>query len=84
MATNIGNITVTVGQRSNTNIRVSSPTNPTVRSLSYGGQGTLRELTDVDLFGVANNYILVYDANTSHFVVKSQFDFIPNLDSGYF
>ena len=65
------------------NVQVGQATTPRVSSISYGGKNSLKSASDLNLAGVADGDIIVYQANTNSFIVEP----IPvpqNLDGGTF
>jgi hypothetical protein len=64
------------------NVQVNKQQNQTVRQLNYGIR-SLQGSTDLSLVNVQDNDVIVYQANTSSFVVKSVQDAV-DLDAGFF
>ena len=64
------------------NVQVNKQQNQTVRQLNYGIR-SLQGSTDLSLVNVQNNDVIVYQANTNSFVVKSVQDAV-DLDAGFF
>jgi hypothetical protein len=65
------------------NVQVNKQQNQSVRQLNYGVR-TLKNSTDLSMTGAADSDIIVYQANTNSFVVKSVADLNPDLDAGFF
>ena len=64
------------------NVQVNKQQNQTVRQLNYGIR-SLKGSTDLSLVDVQNDDVIVYQANTNSFVVKSVQDAV-DLDAGFF
>jgi hypothetical protein len=64
------------------NVQVNKQQNQTVRQLNYGIR-SLQGSTDLSLVNVKNDDVIVYQANTNSFVVKSVQDAV-DLDAGFF
>jgi hypothetical protein len=64
------------------NVQVNKQQNQTVRQLNYGIR-SLQGSTDLSLVDVQNDDVIVYQANTNSFVVKSVQDAV-DLDAGFF
>jgi hypothetical protein len=64
------------------NVQVNKQQNQTVRQLNYGIR-SLQGSTDLSLVNVQNDDVIVYQANTNSFVVKSVQDAV-DLDAGFF
>jgi hypothetical protein len=65
------------------NVQVNKQQNQSVRQLNYGIR-TLKNSTDLSMTGAADDDIIVYQANTNSFVVKSAADLTVDLDAGFF
>lgn len=64
------------------NVQVNKQQSQTVRQLNYGIR-SLKGSTDLSLVNVKDDDVIVYQANTDSFVVKSVQDAV-DLDAGYF
>jgi hypothetical protein len=64
------------------NVQVNKQQNQTVRQLNYGIR-SLQGSTDLSLVNVQNDDVIVYQANTNSFVVKSVQEAV-DLDAGFF
>jgi hypothetical protein len=64
------------------NVQVNKQQNQTVRQLNYGIR-SLKGSTDLSLVDVQNDDVIVYQANTNSFIVKSVQDAV-DLDAGFF
>ena len=64
------------------NVQVNKQQNQTVRQLNYGIR-SLQGSTDLSLVDVQNDDVIVYQANTNSFVVKSVQEAV-DLDAGFF
>jgi hypothetical protein len=64
------------------NVQVNKQQNQTVRQLNYGIR-SLQGSTDLSLVNVQNDDVIVYQANTNSFIVKSVQDAV-DLDAGFF
>jgi hypothetical protein len=64
------------------NVQVNKQQNQTVRQLNYGIR-SLKGSTDLSLVDVQNDDVIVYQANTDSFIVKSVQDAV-DLDAGFF
>lgn len=64
------------------NVQVNKQQNQTVRQLNYGIR-SLKGSTDLSLTNVQNNDVIVYQANTDSFIVKSVQSAV-DLDAGFF
>jgi hypothetical protein len=64
-------------------VKVNSQQSSEVRSLNYGIR-TLKGSTDLSLNNVQDDDVIVYQANTDSFVVKSVIRVNGNLDEGFF
>jgi hypothetical protein len=64
------------------NVQVNKQQSQTVRQLNYGIR-SLKGSTDLSLVDVQNDDVIVYQANTNSFVVKSVQDAV-DLDAGFF
>jgi len=64
------------------NFQVNKQQKQTVRQLNYGIR-SLQGSTDLSLVDVQNDDVIVYQANTNSFVVKSVQDAV-DLDAGFF
>ena len=65
-------------------VQVGTTVNPRVSSINYGGSGTIKGATDVDVRGAADGEVLVYRSATDSFVLESIAAATPNLDAGTF
>ena len=64
------------------NVQVNKQQNQTVRQLNYGIR-SLKGSTDLSLVDVQHDDVIVYQANTDSFIVKSVQDAV-DLDAGFF
>lgn len=64
------------------NVQVNKQQNQTVRQLNYGIR-SLKGSTDLSLMNVQDNDVIVYQANTDSFIVKSVQEAV-DLDAGFF
>ena len=64
------------------NVQVNKQQNQTVRQLNYGIR-SLKGSTDLSLTNVKNDDVIVYQANTDSFIVKSVQEAV-DLDAGFF
>ena len=64
------------------NVQVNKQQNQTVRQLNYGIR-SLKGSTDLSLMDVQDNDVIVYQANTDSFIVKSVQEAV-DLDAGFF
>lgn len=64
------------------NVQVNKQQSQTVRQLNYGIR-SLKGSTDLSLVNVQNDDVIVYQANTDSFVVKSVQEAV-DLDAGFF
>ena len=64
------------------NVQVNKQQNQTVRQLNYGIR-SLKGSTDLSLVDVQNDDVIVYQAHTDSFIVKSVQDAV-DLDAGFF
>jgi hypothetical protein len=64
------------------NVQVNKQQNQTVRQLNYGIR-SLKGSTDLSLTDVQDNDVIVYQANTNSFIVKSVQEAV-DLDAGFF
>ena len=78
-----GPINVTVSPIQTVNVQVNKQQNQTVRQLNYGIR-SLQGSTDLSMTGAADKDIIVYQANTNSFIVKSVDELNPDLDAGFF
>lgn len=65
------------------NVQVNKQQSSTVRQLNYGIR-SLKGSTDLSLTGATDSDVIVYQANTNSFVVKSVGEIAPDLDAGFF
>lgn len=65
------------------NVQVNKQQSGTVRQLNYGVR-TIKNATDLSMTGAADKDLIVYQANTNSFVVKSVAELNPDLDAGFF
>jgi hypothetical protein len=65
------------------NVQVNKQSSGTVRSINYGIR-SLKGSTDLSLVGATDSDVIVYQANTNSFVVKSVGEISPDLDAGFF
>jgi hypothetical protein len=65
-------------------VQVGTTVNPRVSSINYGGSGTIKGATDVDVRGAADGEVLVYRAATDSFVVAPVSAAVAGLDAGTF
>lgn len=66
------------------NVQVGGVTNPRVNTLSYGGKQILKQATDLDMSGVQDGDVIVYQANTNSFIVAPVDAEIMDVDGGVF
>lgn len=52
------------------NVQVGQPTTPRVQSISYGAKNSLKTASDLNLAGLIDGDIIVYQANTNSFIVE--------------
>lgn len=64
------------------NVQVNKQQSQTVRQLNYGIR-SLKGSTDLSLVNVQNDDVIVYQANTDSFIVKSVQEAV-DLDAGFF
>jgi hypothetical protein len=64
------------------NVQVNKQQNQTVRQLNYGIR-SLQGSTDLSLVNVQNDDVIVYQANTNSFVVKSVQDAVEDGELAY-
>lgn len=76
-------INVQISPIQSVKVEVNKQQNQTVRQLNYGIR-TLKGSADLSLDDPANDDVIVYQANTDSFVVKSVADLNPDLDAGFF
>jgi hypothetical protein len=65
------------------NVQVNQQQGGTVRQLNYGVR-TIKNSTDLSMTGATDSDVIVYQANTNSFVVKSVGEIAPDLDAGFF
>ena len=67
------------------NVQVGQSVNPRVSSVSYGSR-SLKSANDLNLVGVQNGDVIVYQANTNSFIAEPAANVITNLnlDAGQF
>lgn len=65
------------------NVQVNQQQNKTVRQLNYGIR-SLKGSTDLSLADASDSDVIVYQANTNSFVVKSVGEIPTDLDAGFF
>ena len=65
------------------NVQVNKQQSSTVRQLNYGVK-TIKNSADLSMTGAADSDVIVYQANTNSFVVKSVGEIAPDLDAGFF
>jgi hypothetical protein len=65
------------------NVQVNKQQSGTVRQLNYGVR-TIKNSTDLSMTGATDSDVIVYQANTNSFVVKSVGEIAPDLDAGFF
>ena len=63
------------------NVQVGSQVNPRVRTISYGGNFTLKGANDLNSIGAVDGDVIVYKAATNSFVVEPV-DYIISIDGG--
>lgn len=66
------------------NVQVGGLTSPRVNALSYGGKQVLKQATDLDMSGVQDGDVIVYQANTNSFIVQPVVAELPEVDGGEF
>jgi hypothetical protein len=65
------------------NVQVNQQQGGTVRQLNYGVRA-IKNSTDLSMTGATDSDVIVYQANTNSFVVKSVGEIAPDLDAGFF
>tara|TARA_R110000868_G_scaffold103762_1_gene285615 strand:+ start:1198 stop:1431 length:234 start_codon:yes stop_codon:yes gene_type:complete len=71
----------TVLPPSTINVRVGSANPPTVTSISYGGNFTLKAAGDLNMDGATDGDVIVYKSATNSFAVEPV-DYIISIDGG--
>ena len=64
------------------NVQVGSQVNPRVRTISYGGNFSLKAASDLNMTGADNNEVIVYKSATNSFVIDSVSAIVANVDGG--
>jgi hypothetical protein len=62
------------------NVQVGSQVNPRVRTISYGGSFTLKAASDLNMSGVADGDVIVYQSATNSFIMQPNFS--TSIDGG--
>jgi hypothetical protein len=75
---------VTVRSPSLIKVQVGPVPNPRVSSIQYSGKNTLASATDLNLAGLANNDVIVYNAAGSNFYVTNISNLMNPIDGGLF
>jgi hypothetical protein len=74
----------TVLPPSTINVRVGTTNAPTATSISYGGAGTLKALTDVSMAGAQDRDVVTYVAATDSFIIAPAENSRLIIDNGFF
>lgn len=64
-------------------VQVGTTVNPRVSSINYGTR-SLKSANDLNLTGVADGDVIVYEADTDSFVTRPVSSVTPGLDAGTF
>lgn len=77
------NINVRINPISAVKVEVNKQQTSSVRQLNYGIR-SLKGSSDLSMVDVTDKDIIVYQANTDSFIVKSVSELNPDLDAGFF
>lgn len=77
------NINVQVNQIGAVKVEVNKQQSSSVRQLNYGIR-SLKGSSDLAIIDPTDKDVIVYQANTDSFIVKSVGELNPRLDAGFF
>ena len=66
------------------NVQVGGTTGPRAAAIGYGKENTLKGANDLNLAGVQDGDVIVYQANTNSFIVQPVVAELPEVDGGSF
>jgi hypothetical protein len=64
------------------NVQVGSQVNPRVRTISYGGNYSLKGANDLSMAGATDNDVIVYKAATNSFIIQPASVVVEIVDGG--